>query len=142
MRMVDDDLFRVWVVTPTGRIKTIYYQNSVNSPLLDVEKFEGKPGRVTEFHDIDLTRAAKREGYALLKELYRAENRMDDWEVWLDYQENCQRLHHTEEFPKEFLPDEVRRRRQDAPSLSEWKPPERKPQKAKSEKKGGRAAEA
>ena len=123
MRSVQDDLFRAWVVMPNGRIRTIYYQNSVTSPYLIVEKHHAKPGRVTSFGEVALSPAARRSGCALLKDLYAAEDRMDDWAVWLDYQDTVEAANDRTEFPDEYLPSEVLGRRAKAPTLGKWTPP-------------------
>jgi hypothetical protein len=123
MRSVNDELFSAYVVMPDGRIRTIRYQNSVTSPYLIVEKHYAKPGRVTSFGEVALSPGARRRGCALLKDLYAAEDRMDDWAVWLDYQDRVKVTGEKTEFPDEYLPGEVLVRRANAPTLGKWKPP-------------------
>lgn len=137
IRMHNDPLLMDWVVTPAGYIRTVYYERNVSPALLHIERAQQEMGRVGAIEDVNVPAALRRAGYVLLRDLYEAEGRLDDWESFQLYQRQCRKHHITEEIGDEYLPDEVLRRRKEHQALAgkpQLPPPSRKKAK-KAERK-------
>jgi len=124
LRSANDEPLVEYVVDRYGRIKTSRFHVNVSNPDLDVEiRFDPSGARAVAIGEVGLSRAARRNGKALLHDLYKAEKRMADWEVWLDYQRAFREGKDVGVFPDEYLPAEVLRRRKGAKDLDKWTPP-------------------
>lgn len=109
IRMISDQLFREYLVMPSGQIKTAYWERNVASPLLHVE-FQRHQGRVVRVLSVRLS-SSLGEGWSLLRDLYEAEGRSVDYETFLLYQEQARKRGIETPIDDAYLPDEVLRRR-------------------------------
>lgn len=155
MRKNSDRLFRCWVVSPDGRIKTVRFHLNVDSPIISVLKTSDAAGRLTGLGKISISKVYE-DGWDLLFDLYKKENRMHDWEAFLEYEEAVlaqpvnQRMKRKDEFgdkvyelklenrppiTDDLLPDEVLRRRKAATSGGGFKMPLSEKQKAEKKEK-------
>ena len=121
MRHFQQPLFRTWLVTPAGRIKTIYFHGNVQSPLLDIG-YNVKNGRVVGISYVRPSGAAEQEGYTMLEERFQDEDMGEEWAAWLDYQEHIQNMDLRQDFPEEMLPKAVLALRK-GHEKRQWKPP-------------------
>lgn len=145
IRMNDEKPFYEFVVTPEGRIKTCYFERNLACALLHVEYHKGQGGRVTGIARVSIPHTFAVQGYALLRDLYAQEDRLEDWDSFLLYQVQARKRHLLEPIDDDYLPDEVLRRRKEAVAVqkkSELPEPKRKrlaktPKKAESRSSAG-----
>lgn len=134
IRLVDgrDDLFREYVVMPSGQIKTCYYQRNVSSGLLHLEM--AGSGRVSAIEDVRVAKQFAAQGFVLLRDLYEQEGRMQDYEAFLIYQSQARKRNISIPIDDAYLPDEVLRRRatwvEEQKKLDLPPPQPKKPKKA------------
>lgn len=113
-----------------GSVKTVRFHANVTSPLLRLEWERDGGGRVTRLKSILLDSDLEARGWMLAKEAYEAEDRLDDYEVFLDYYRACNLGAADQELPDSFLPKSVLELRSSRKLKKHmWRPP------AKSSKK-------
>lgn len=105
-----DPLLRFLMVTPTGEIKTIYYERNVATPLLQCAWIVSGDRRVGLAH-VEPSFWAKSAGYSDLLALLQAEDREEDFDAILQWYEIARMNPMIDPLPAEYLPDEVLRRR-------------------------------
>lgn len=151
LRSFSDPLRSVEVVTGDGHIKTVYFDNHIPSPILNIQKM---PNGIM---DVQVSATYQEAGWSLLADLYKDEDRLDDFEARESYraairagnigredfeadvyhaEKGTQKLRYdvAQQFPEELLPNEVLKRRKAGPGVSKrWEPP-KKAKKAKGDK--------
>lgn len=110
IRMIGDQLFREYVVTPAGIIKTCYFERNVACALLHIEK-EMVNGRCARILDVRVSKKYAGQGYVLLRDLYAAEEREQDYKAFLLYQDQAKKREIPDPIDDAYLPEEVLRRR-------------------------------
>lgn len=138
IRQTFDELFRDYVVMPSGQIKTVYYERNVSPALLHIER-KGNNERTSAIVHVDVPTELKQQGFVLLSELYAREDRLEDWETYLIFQRQCRQNHVTHDIADEYLPDEVLRRRalaKETQGKAMLPPSKKKKTSKKAEKRG------
>lgn len=111
LRGLDTPLLRFHVVSPDGRIKTVLFERNLRSPILTVEWGGEDEHRPTELVSVEVRKSLRREGWAALEDLYRAEDRLEDFESYRKWEIHASTVPGVPPISEEYLPDEVLRRR-------------------------------
>lgn len=124
-----DDRVAVYVVQgdgPTaGHIKTIKFaRNALPEHLLNVQWTKNAEGEDVAAH-VDVQFSLKERGWAMLADMYESEGRLDDYAVWLEFQDAILRgaVSGFEDFPDELYPKKVLELRKKGFERARWKPP-------------------
>lgn len=108
-----------------GHIRTIRFaKNAIPEHLLNVQWTKNGGGDDVAAH-VDVQFSFKERGWAMLADVYEAESRLEDYDVWLDFQSAVERgiVTSSDEFPEELFPSRVLELRKKSVAASRWKPP-------------------
>lgn len=132
------DLLVEYVVTPSGQIKSCYYERNVQPALLHMQWIKAKDGhRIIGVSKISVPERDAKDGYVLLRDLYEAEGRMQDFEAFKLYKVQAVKRHVTVDIDDAYMPDEVLRRRRDY--VKQQRTLELPPPQPRAEKKAGKS---
>ena len=127
--MSDSERGRFYACDAKGNVRTLYYgHNSVCSSLLQMERMESG-GRTVSIGLVELTPRARRDGWSSMRDLYEAEDRLEDWDQFLKYHIEARDSIEAgvEQLEDKYLPDEVfvrRKKKQQAVKI-DLLPPKR-----------------
>lgn len=93
----------VWAVSPMGIVKPIYFTMGVTPWLLDI-KWIRRGNRIIGIQRVTLKADALDKGWRLLEELYKAEDRLADYQTFLRHREQIVSRGVRTEIPDEYLP--------------------------------------
>ena len=131
-----DDLLVAYVVVgdgdTAGSIKTVRFHKNVSAQVLRCDwATNGSDSDVLVAVNVRLDLADR--GWALLRDLYDAEDNAAGYDIWLSYQEACkkQQVEPGQQFPEHLLPKSVVDLRRGRRKKAVWQPPEIKDDKAK-----------
>lgn len=129
LRTLSSPLLQFFVVMPNGHIKRCLYERNLNCGQLYVKWQVDDLGRKIALLHVEVDPAYAKSGWVALEDLYRAEDRLEDFAEYVKWSDHANSVPGTDQIPDEYLPDEVLRRRKDyvkAQRKVELKAPKRK----------------
>ena len=99
------DLLVEYVVTPSGQIKSCYYERNVQPALLHLEPLKAGDGhRIIGISRITVSPRYAKEGYVLLRDLYEAEGSMENFAAFCMYKREAPKRGTTTPSDDAYLP--------------------------------------
>lgn len=136
LRTIYTPLQQCFLVKPDGHIKRALFERNLECPLLIVRWLvDPDTKRRVGIGSITLDPSLEAEGWSMLRDLYAAEDRLEDFAEYVKWSDHANTVPGVKPIDDEYLPDEVLRRKRDhkaAQQAISLKPPKRR--KAKDDK--------